>query len=134
VRNGGALGGGPYHFSPEAHVARPHPASARRAASSASRSPPPAPSAASRPTRPGRRTWPSNCTASPRRSRACAPGPPLAPASCSRRTAMICSSVNRLRFIRPSLRRDQPPKLDRSELARLSHPILGACPSRLHRT
>jgi len=29
----------------------------------------------------------------------------LGPASCSRSTAMICSSVNRFRFIRPSLDR-----------------------------
>src|SRR5690606_3353451 len=33
--------------------------------------------------------------------------PAFAPASCSRRTAMICSSVNRFRFIRPSF--DQGP-------------------------
>src|SRR5665213_1192488 len=35
----------------------------------------------------------------------------FAPASCSRRTAMICSSVNLIRFISPSLLRGRTPNL-----------------------
>ncbi|MGY3238107.1 hypothetical protein ACVWZ4_001236 [Bradyrhizobium sp. USDA 4472] len=103
MRYRSALGGGPYHFFERSSrsAAASSICSARSFFSfpfSSSR-----PSTASFRKRPCRRIWPSNCRSSPRRSRACEPDRPSSPpASCSFSTAIICSSVNRARFICPS--------------------------------
>src|SRR5690606_4027738 len=106
VRNGGALGGGPYHFF--ARSSRSAAVSSICSASSFFSFAFSSSSAFSRfasdKSRPPYLAFQLYSVASEipcLRARS----PALAPASCSRRTAMICSSVNRLRFIRPSLRR-----------------------------
>jgi hypothetical protein len=77
-------------------------------ASSACGSQLPASSAAWPPTHPSRRIWLSSCTASLRRSRACAPGRPPSPQPHARvKTAMICSSVNLTTLHRPSLQKSR---------------------------